>query len=88
MSIGEMTQISHVLFAASIISAAAAVILFFAFDIMKCLKMMPVKHFRSRKEPVKTAGQKNTEADKAKNRKNRNDMLQGMATQRLEADYQ
>lgn len=50
MSIEEMTDMSHFLFAVSVLLTAAAVVLFFALDIVKCWRMVSGRH-AGRKHP-------------------------------------
>ena len=77
MKIEEMMWISHILTAASIVFAAAAVILFFAFDIVKCCRMLSARHARTRTNLHKIAKtgsdkkviQRNIQQSKAKNKK-------------------
>ena len=53
MSIENMTTVSYFMFAISGISAAAAVVLFFALDIAKCWRMTTDKHLAGRKKQQK-----------------------------------
>lgn len=55
MSIEDMTAVSYFMFAISGVSAAAAVVLFFALDIAKCWRMAAGKHLAGRKKKQKAS---------------------------------
>lgn len=84
MKIEEMMRISHILTVASIVFAAAAVILFFAFDIVKCCRMLSARHARTRTNLHKIAktgsdkkvNQRNIEQSKAKNKKEKSTKIE------------